>query len=798
MAITTETIKKYTMPCAVLRRIVAFPGIPMTIDMDKGPAKKILETAAKEGSPVFLVCQKNPLEDVTDIDDVYTVGVITKIKQVVKTQSGLFRAIIEPERRAVLTGFGDEKLQTANILEKLVIETGVELRSRALLREIKSIIAEFAKYAPKFSKEFWLLFDTIHDLGAACDFAAENLIPEPEDKQKILEEFSPCARAEKLIGMLEAEKSVMEERVRIKREVDERMKKNQRDYYLREQMKVIREELGEDEEEFDDDDIKEYTERLAKGGYPDYVKKALTKEIGRLSRVPFGSAENTVIRNYIEVCLDVPFAASTEERIDIPEVKKILDDDHEGLEKVKERIIEYLAALKLNPDLRGQIICLVGPPGTGKTSIATSIARATNRKFVRVPLGGVHDEAEIRGHRKTYIGSMPGRIINALIEAKSNNPLILLDEIDKMASDMRGDPASAMLEVLDREQNKTFRDNFVEIPVDLSNCMFITTANSLDTIARPLLDRMEIIELHAYTRAEKFAIARRHLIPKQMKKHGLLARMFKMDDESVYELIDCYTREAGVRGLERCIEKCCRRAAKIVSCGEKKSVRVTLKNLASFVGEQKMLRERISDENEIGIVNGMAWTELGGDLLRIEAMALPGTGHLELTGSLGDVMKESARAAISYIRSLSPALGIESDFYKTNDIHIHVPEGAVPKDGPSAGVTMVTALVSELCGIPVRRDVAMTGEITLHGRVMAIGGLREKTMAAYLAGVRTILIPKDNESDIAEIADEVKAAVEIKTVSSAKEALVIALERDPFERKRKKEGKYAQYTECRP
>jgi len=798
MAITTETIKKHTMPCAVLRRVVAFPGIPMTIDMDKGPAKKILENAAKEGSSVFLVCQKNPLEDVTDIDGVYTVGVITRIKQVVKTQSGLFRAIIEPERRAVLTGFGDEKLQTANVLEKLVIETGTELRSRALLREIKSIIGDFAKYAPRFSKEFWLLFDTIRDLGQACDFAAENLIPEPDDKQKILEEFSPCARAEKLIDMLEAEKSVMEERVHIKREVDERMKKNQRDYYLREQLRVIREELGEDEEEFDDDDIREYSERLAKGNYPDYVKKTLTKEIKRLSRVPFGSAENTVIRNYIEVCLDVPFAASTEERIDIPKVKKILDDDHEGLDKVKERIIEYLAALKLNPELRGQIICLVGPPGTGKTSIATSIARATNRKFVRVSLGGVHDEAEIRGHRKTYIGSMPGRIVNALIEAKSNNPLILLDEIDKMASDMRGDPASAMLEVLDREQNKTFRDNFVEIPVDLSNCMFITTANSLDTIARPLLDRMEIIELHAYTRPEKFSIARRHLIPKQMKKHGLLARMFKMDDESVYELIDCYTREAGVRGLERCIEKCCRRAAKIVSCGEKKSVRVTLRNLASFVGEQKIIRDRIADENEIGIVNGMAWTELGGDLLRIEAMALPGAGHLELTGSLGDVMKESAKAAISYIRSLSPALGIESDFYKTNDIHIHVPEGAVPKDGPSAGVTMVTALVSELCGIPVRRDVAMTGEITLHGRVMAIGGLREKTMAAYLAGVRMILIPKDNECDIAEIADEVKASVQIKTISSAKEALMLALERDPFERKRKKEGKYAQYTECRP
>ena len=786
------------MPCAVLRRVVAFPGIPMTVDMDKGPAKRVLETAAKEGTPVFLVCQKNPLEDVTDMDGVYSVGVISKVKQVVKTQSGLFRAIIEPQMRAVLTGFDDEKLQTAHIFEKIVIETGTELRSRALLREIKSIISEFTKYAPKFSKEFWLLFDTIRDLGQACDFAAENLLSDTEDKQKILEEFSPCARAEKLINMLEAEKSVMEERIHIKREVDERMKKNQRDYYLREQLKVIREELEEDDEAFDDDEIGEYSERLAKGNYPEYVKKALNKEIKRLSRVPFGSAENTVIRNYIEVCLDVPFSVSTEERIDIPKVKKILDDDHDGLEKVKDRILEYLAALKLNPDLRGQIICLVGPPGTGKTSIATSIARATNRKFVRVSLGGVHDEAEIRGHRKTYIGSMPGRIIGALIEAKSNNPLILLDEIDKMASDMRGDPASAMLEVLDREQNKTFRDNFVELPVDLSNCMFIVTANSLDTVPRPLLDRMEIIELHAYTRSEKFAIARHHLIPKQMKKHGLLARMFKMDDDCVYELIDCYTREAGVRTLERHIEKCCRRAAKIISCGEKKSVRITLKNLTSFVGEQKMLRDRISENNEIGIVNGMAWTELGGDLLRIEAVALPGNGRLELTGSLGDVMKESAKAAISYIRAISGKLGIDENFYKTNDIHIHVPEGAVPKDGPSAGVTMVTALASELCKIPVRCDVAMTGEITLHGKVMAIGGLREKTMAAYLAGVKTIIIPKDNESDIAEIVDEVKAAVEIRTVSTAAEALEIALERSPFERKRKKEEKYAQYPECRP
>lgn len=778
--ITTESIKKYTMPCAIMRNLVAFPGIPMTIDMDKGPAKKIFETAAKEGTPVFIVCQKDPMEEAIDMNGVHSVGVTARIKQVVKTQSGIFRVVVEPLARAVLTGFTDEKMQTAEIFEKTVNEDDGELRSRALLREIKGIMHDFSKYAPKFSREFWLLFDSIRDLGQACDFAAENLLPDVDDKQTLLEEFSATARAGKLINMLEAEKAILEERAAIKKEVDERMKKNQRDYYLREQLKVIHEELGDDDE-YDDDDLREFAEKLEKGNYPEKVKQTLTKEIKRLARIPFGSAENTVLRNYIEICLEIPYLTATEERIDIPEVQKILDEDHDGLTKVKERIIEYLAALKLNPELKGQIICLVGPPGTGKTSIATSIARATNRKFVRVSLGGVHDEAEIRGHRKTYIGSMPGRIVNALIEAKANNPLILLDEIDKMASDMRGDPASAMLEVLDREQNKTFRDNFVELPIDLSNCMFITTANSLETISRPLLDRMEVIELRAYTRPEKYAIARNHLIPKQMKKHGLLSRMFKMDDEAIYELIDCYTREAGVRNLERQIEKCCRRVAKIISCEEKKSVRVTKKNLSTFVGEQKLLRDTISAENEIGIVNGMAWTELGGDLLKIEAMALPGSGHLELTGQLGDVMKESAKAAISYIRREAEKLGIAPDFYKTKDIHIHVPEGAVPKDGPSAGITMITALVSELTGIPARRDVSMTGEITLHGKVMAIGGLREKTMAAYLAGVKTILIPKDNEKDIAEIADEVKNNVEIIPVSNAKEALLIALEKDPYQ-----------------
>ena len=776
-----ESIKKMTIPCAIMRNLVAFPGIPLTIDLEKGPAKRIFENAIKENTSVFIVCQKDPTTEVSDVEDVYPVGITAKIKQLVKTQSGVFRVVIEPISRAVITGFTDDKFNVATIFEKTVIETENEIRQAALLRELNGIIHGFTKYAPKFSKEFWMLFDTIRDLGQCCDFAAENLLPAPDEKQIVLEEFIPSERALKLINLLEAEKSILEERMHIKHEVDERMKKSQRDYYLREQLRVIHEELGS-EDEFDDEDLREYAERLEKGKYPEDVKKALTKEIKRLAKIPFGSAENTVLRNYIEICLDIPFLIKTEERLNIEEVQKILDDDHEGLTKVKERIIEYLAALKLNPDLRGQIICLVGPPGTGKTSIASSIARATNRKFVRVSLGGVHDEAEIRGHRKTYVGAMPGRIVNALIEAKSNNPLILFDEIDKMAHDMRGDPASAMLEVLDREQNKTFRDNFLELPIDLSGCMFITTANSLDTIQKPLLDRMEIIELHAYTRPEKFAIARNHLISKQMKKHGLLAKMFKMDDDSVYELIDCYTREAGVRNLERCIEKCCRKAAKQISCEEKKSVRITLKNLATYVGEQKIIRETISATNEVGIVNGMAWTELGGDLLQIEAMALPGTGKLELTGSLGDVMKESAKAAISYIRSKADSLGIDGDFYKNKDIHIHVPEGAVPKDGPSAGVTMVSALVSELTGIPARSDVAMTGEISLHGKVMAIGGLREKTMAAYLAGVRTILIPKDNEKDIAELTDEVKNNVTILPVAKAEEVLRVILEKDPFER----------------
>ena len=756
--VTTETIKKHHLPCAVLNRIVAFPGIPMTVDMDKGPAKKVFENAVRDGGQIFMVCQKDPLSEASQTGDIFPVGVIARVKQVVKTQSGLFRVIIEPQARAVLAEYHDEKIPYADVYEKKITEEDSELRTTALLRELRSLIEEFAKFAPKFSKEFWLLFSSIRDLSQACDFAAENLLPDHEQKQELLEEFSPCARAAKLINMLEAEKSILEERAYIKKEVDERMKKNQRDYYLREQLRVIHEELGENDE-YDDDDLREYADRLEKGNYPEKVKEAITKEIKRLSRIPFGSAENTVLRNYIEVVLDIPFLISTEERIDIPEVKRILDEDHDGLEKVKERVIEYLAALKLNPELRGQIICLVGPPGTGKTSIATSIARAVNRKFVRVSLGGVHDEAEIRGHRKTYIGSMPGRIVNALIEAKSNNPLILFDEIDKMASDMRGDPASAMLEVLDREQNKTFRDHFVEMDVDLSRCMFIATANSLENIPKPLLDRMEIIELSSYTQNEKFHIAKDHLIPKQLKRHGLTKKALKISDEVIIALAEGYTAEAGVRNLEREIASLCRKAAKEIIENGVKTVCITMDNLESYLGARKFDSEKISEENEIGVVNGMAYTSIGGDLLKIEAAIMKGTGKVQLTGKLGEVMKESAEIAISFIRENAVRLGIDPDFYSKYDIHIHAPEGAVPKDGPSAGVTMTTALVSVLTSRPVRRDISMTGEITLRGKVLPIGGLKEKTIAAYSAGVKNILIPYANLKNLDEVDSVVKENV---------------------------------------
>lgn len=767
------------LPCIAMRGTVAFPAIPMNLEVGRAASKKACDAALASDSMLLLVCQRDPTVEEPAVKDIYSVGVTAKIKQMIKAEGGVYRLLIEPVSRAEITEFYKQgKYYTAEALEKTVILDDGGVVSEALMRDLRDTVREFSKYLLKFSKDLGRMIDTINDMPLLCDFIAANIVAKVEDRQQILEEFDPRKRAELLILKLEKEKLVLAEESKIHDKVRERLDKNQRDYYLREQVKVIKEELGEDEE-FEDEEAAEYYSKVMKSQLPKEIKEKLTHEIKKLAKTPYGSAEGGVIRNYIETCLEIPFGKYTKDRIDIPAAKKILDEDHDGLEDVKERIVEYLAAQKLNPKLKNQVLCLVGPPGTGKTSVAASIARAMNRKFVRISLGGVRDEADIRGHRKTYIGSMPGRIITALTNAGTQNPLILMDEVDKLTRDAHGDPSSALLEVLDTEQNKSFRDHFVEFPVDLSDCLFITTANTLSTVSQPLIDRMEIVEMKIYTRGEKFSIARHHLIPKQSKRHGLSGRTFKIDDSALYSIIDEYTEEAGVRQLERMIAKCCRRAAKQIACDEKKTVKVTLDNLDDYAGTQKLIPEKILDSNEVGTVCGMAYTELGGEIMKIEALALDGNGKTELTGHLGEVMKESAQAAISYVRSRSVQLGIDPDFYKNKDIHLHFPEGAVPKDGPSAGVAIAVAMISELTGIAVKRDVAMTGEITLRGRVLAIGGLREKTMAAYLAGVRTIILPAENRVDAKEILPEVSENTEIIYISHVDEALKIALCAEP-------------------
>ena len=775
----SEVIKKVVLPCIAMRGVVAFPKIPVNLEIGRSASKRACDVALGADGLVMLVCQRDSFIEEPSKDDVYTVGVTAKIKQLVKTEEGVYRTLMEPIARAEITDFYRVgRYAIAEGLEKTAEYTATSEETSAVLREIRRTVAEISSLLPMFSDDVYAQVNRTNDVSLLCDFIASNVIADIEKRQSLLEIFDPSQRALSLLTELQQERLIMLTEKKINRKVHERIDKNQRDYYLREQIKAIKSELGE-EEEFDDDDLAEYYEKIKKAKLPEEMREKLVKELKKLSKMPFGSAEGGVVRNYIETCLEIPFGKETKDRIDIDQARKILDEDHDGLEEVKARIIEYLAALKLNPELKNQVLCLVGPPGTGKTSVASSIARAMNRRFVRISLGGVRDEADIRGHRKTYIGSMPGRIINALTQAGSINPLILMDEVDKLTRDSHGDPASALLEVLDTEQNKTFRDHFIETPIDLSDCLFITTANTLSTIPQPLIDRMEIVEMKIYTRAEKFSIARHHLIPKQEKRHGLSGRTLKIDDGALYAIIDEYTSEAGVRQLERMIAKCCRRAAKEIVCDGKKSVRVSIKNLSDYVGTERMSKDRILPENEVGTVCGMAYTELGGEIMRIEALALDGAGKIELTGSLGNVMRESAQAAMSFVRSRASSLGIDPEFYKKKDIHIHFPEGAVPKDGPSAGVAIAVAIVSELTGIAVRRDVAMTGEITLRGRVLAIGGLREKTMAAYLAGVKTIILPEENRKDESEILPEVKENVEIIYISSADEAVRLALCAEP-------------------
>ncbi len=765
-------IKKMTLPVIPIRGAVAFPGASITFEAVEDFAMKAAESAFDTDS-LALLCTYRDIESATPLPDaLYRVGTVCKIKQSVKTTDGTLRIVAEGYSRATVTEFRPfADYMLAEVNSKIhTLRDEDQIKAQAYCRVILNEAKKLASFLPSVSDDMLSTAAEIKNPALLADFIAANMLVKFTDKQKILEAFEPDQRVELLTALLCEETELLECEMDIHKKVRSGLNQNQKEYYLREQLRVIKSELGDSEE------TDEYFDRIMSTKMPEAVREKLLKENDRMARAPFGSSESAVARSYLDTCLEIPWSISTKDRVNTKIARKILDRDHDGLDKVKERILEFLAVKQLNPELGNQILCLVGPPGVGKTSIGASIAEAMNRKYVRVSLGGVRDEADIRGHRKTYIGAMPGRIINALIQAKTNNPLMLLDEIDKLTHDAHGDPSSALLEVLDGEQNKAFRDHFVEMPFDLSNCLFIATANTLDTVPRPLLDRMEIIELKSYTKSEKLSIAKNHLIPKQLARHGLKKSMLSIGDSALGEIVDFYTHEAGVRNLERSIADICRKAAKsIVEEEVTAKIKVADKNVCEYLGSRKRLPNKISDTDEVGEVNGLAWTQVGGDMLKVEVAVLEGTGKIELTGSLGDVMKESARIAVSYVRSIASDYGIQADFYQKHDIHIHFPEGAVPKDGPSAGVTMVTALVSALTGRAVRRDVAMTGEISLRGNVLAIGGLKEKTMAAYTAGVDTVIIPYDNIKDLEDIDPAARENLKFVPCKRASEVLCVAL-----------------------
>ncbi len=763
------------LPMIALRGLTMFPDVILTFDVEREPSLRALEMSVIGNRDIFLVAQKNVAVDVPEEKDMYSVGVVCRVKQQIRQpQSSIRRVTVEGLYRAraehmVLTG----RAYTADVTPLPDKEERVsEDRIVALVRSCFSMYHDYLSENPEAMTEQLISVLSVNEPGGIANHIAHNVNLNYDEKQSLLEELYPSRRLVRLGKILRRELNILQLERELADATQEQMNQNQREYYLREEMKIIQAELGEDGQT---DDIGEYRRKISALAAPDEIKEKLNKELSRLMKQPFGSSEAAVLRGYLDTCLELPWGKKTTETIDLEKARKLLDDEHFGLEKVKDRVIEYLAVKKLSPNIKGGLICLVGPPGTGKTSIAMSIAKAVNRKLVRVSLGGVHDEAEIRGHRKTYIGSMPGRIINGIIQAKSCNPLMVLDEIDKLGSDYRGDPSAALLEALDGEQNSTFRDNFLEIPFDLSEVFFITTANTLDTIPRALLDRMEIIQLASYTDEEKLQIAKRHLLPKQRKKHGLRANQLRVSDEALREIIRSYTRESGVRTLEREIARLCRRAACDIAEEKCKGVSVKAGGLEPLMGPAKFKPEHLRVRDEVGLVRGLAYTSVGGEVLDVEAAVVDGSGRLELTGNLGDVMKESARAAMTYIRSRAGVLGIEHDFYKTKDIHIHFPEGAVPKDGPSAGITVTIALISALTGAPVRHDVAMTGEITLRGRVLPIGGLREKTMAAMRAGVKTVIIPADNEADLENIDQTVRRALEFVPTDHVDKVLDVAL-----------------------
>lgn len=778
------------LPIIPLRGIVVFPKMVLHFDVGRKKSIKALQKAMDDDQKVFLVCQKDASVDEPNIDDMYDVGVICTIRQMMRIPgSENMRVVVEGDERATLYSFTSVKPYIGGLVEiagnnnsNLEISNDED---KAYQRIIKREFERYASLMPKISNEVIAKVISIKDSGELADFVCSNTFLDYYEKQDVLSALDPSERICQLVVYLKKENNALEIESEIQEKVQNEIDKSQREYYLREEMKVISEALGESDNPLEE--AEEYKSKVSALKCSDDIKEKLLKECDKLAKMPSGSHEGTVERNYLDKCLEIPFGKYTKDSINLEKSRKILDKEHYGLDKVKERIVDSLAVYKRNPEFNGQILCLAGPPGVGKTSIVKSLAKSMGRKYVRIALGGIHDEAEIRGHRKTYIGSMPGRIVEAVIKSGVMNPIILLDEIDKVGNDFKGDPSSALLEALDPEQNNSFADHYIEFPLDLSRVLFITTANDVSAIAGPLYDRMEVIELNSYTALEKFYIAKKHLVKKEMIKHSLTSKEFKISDDAINILIENYTREAGVRTLEKQIATLCRKATVSLESGAK-SFKVTDKNIEEYLGKKKFSDDLVSKEDQVGTVNGLAWTSVGGTMLPIEVSVLNGTGKIELTGNLGDVMKESAKTAVSYIRSKASEYGIDEDFYKNKDIHIHAPEAAVPKDGPSAGLAITTAIVSELTGIAIKSNVAMTGEISLKGKALAIGGLKEKSMAAYKAGCDTVIIPQDNKKDLDEISDEVKQVIDFISVKNFDEVLPIALVSRPIKKKEVKEN----------
>ncbi len=771
MSIFRERIKTINLPIIALKDFVIYPHVTASLDLDNREVLKVIREANKNSRQMIVATLKDGTDSLT-LESVYTTASVVNIK----------KKIIEKENKeeftVVVEGVSRAEIKEINYVGKIPycyaeireIEEDNPKKEQMALRVIRKLMKNYSEFFTKAPTEFVELVDSIDDPSILCDYVGSYICYKTEDKIRLLSEYDLYSRIELLQSIFAEERINLKFEKELFDKVQSKLVGIQKENFLREQMRVIQSELGDD----NDDDL---FVKLNETALPAEIANKLDKEYAKMSRMSVGSPEATIIRNYIETCLDIPWCNYTKDKLSVSRAKAILERDHYGLEKVKERILEFIAVKKLSSDLGGQILCLVGPPGVGKTSIARSIAEALGRNYVRASLGGVRDEADIRGHRKTYIGAMPGRIISALKQSGSMNPLFLLDEVDKLTRDAHGDPSSALLEVLDSEQNNAFRDHFIEMPVDLSQCMFIATANTTETIPRPLLDRMEVIEIPSYTMTEKLHIAKKYLIPKQMERHGLKKENLTVSDAAVKELIEGYTKEAGVRNLEREIAHLCRVVAKNIVTEKTEHYSVGKGDVSKYLGRQKIKQKKNPKESRIGVVNGLAWTQVGGDMLEVEAATFEGSGKLELTGSLGDVMIESAKLAVSICRSRAKELGVENpDFYKNRDIHIHVPEGAVPKDGPSAGVTITTALVSELTGIPVKSSVAMTGEITLRGDVLPIGGLREKTMAAYSNGIKTVIVPIDNLDDLEEVDEAVKNSISIIGVSDFRDALNIALD----------------------